>query len=147
VNGLVANARHEASHAVAAVVLGCNVLSVNIEFGWETAGEVFYQPGTDLEVNAVIALAGRSRALLVSGDELLHRYRWHSDMEVASASCLALAGGDELAAGELAEVLQSRANELIVRHWDAVDGIAIGLLEHHRLSGGQVLEFGFGRRR
>lgn len=119
------------------MVLGYNVQSATIKRSPGAVGCVHYDLSEDLEVEAVIALAGRAGELLFVPRETVDELGWRTDMQRATSLCLTLAGGD---ADDLLEVLEARTRELLLEHQHQMDEISIALLERHTLTGAELLE-------
>jgi hypothetical protein len=126
----LSDAIHESGHAVACCVLGIPIKRATL---FDVTGLVRVDCPHAQYNSALVALAGpcaEDRHCHYTLDERVELWgtAWRQDF----ANALRNLNGDSV------ERAQRRARQLVRRHWDAVEALAVGLLVYGELSGDDV---------
>jgi hypothetical protein len=126
---------HEAGHVMVARVLGCQIISCEINVaGDKTAGRTsFGAPETLLPIEKIaIAAAGMMAQNIAGLCDHIHDHAWISD--VVEISELVEMYGDE----QLKDAGEKHAQNILINHWDKVRYLAGELVKRSILTGEEI---------
>lgn len=139
-----AAAIHEAGHVVAYLHLGICVAGASLTPSdgneeWSTAHVTMdYRPGQAGTIDDVVGLwAGQSASLCwlaILGDD--GPANWYDAIVSSENDCQKIANADLRSDNRMAA--RDRADELVARHWDAVERVAAALLDRTTLNAAEL---------